>query len=190
MTGLQGGGVNPWRVWDLYTNWGVPYWVACESMWGISHAWVNEKDHVDAKTPINRYEWPVPMLKDGNRDLIRIEMLNHRAEYAWLDILCLQQEGGKGEHLRVDEWKLDVPTIGWVYECAPQVVCYFNGLGRPLHLTPDYFESDRCWFRHAWTLQEITNDTIIGGETGDDVMEKEVQKVFNEQLTRLWEIRK
>ncbi len=61
-------------------------------------------------TPINGYEWPVPMPKDANLDLIRIEMLNLGAEYAWLDVLCLRQEGGKGKHLRVEEWKLDVPT--------------------------------------------------------------------------------
>ncbi|PBK62320.1 hypothetical protein ARMSODRAFT_858726, partial [Armillaria solidipes] len=176
------------HVWDLYANRVVPYWVADEWLWGISHAWVDEKDRVDVMTPINGYEWPVPMPKDANLDLIRIEMLNHGAEYAWLDVLCLRQEGGKNEHLRVEEWKLDVPTIGWVYR-AVKVVCYFNGLGRPLHLTPDYFESDRCWFRCAWTLQEITDDTIIGGETGHDVMETEVRKMFEEQLARLREIR-
>ncbi len=49
---------------------------------------------------------PVPMPKDANLDLIRIEMLNHGAEYTWLDVLCLWQEGGKNEHLRMDEWKL------------------------------------------------------------------------------------
>ncbi len=97
-------------------------------------------------TPINGYEWSVPMPKDANLDLIRIEMLNLGAEYAWLDVLCLRQEGGKNEHLRIEEWKLDVPTIGWVYVAQADVVCYFNGLGRPLHLTPDDFESDRSWF--------------------------------------------
>ncbi len=115
--------VPPRRVWDLYANRVVPYWVANKFPWGISHAWVDEKDRVDVMTPINGYEWPVPVPKDANLDLIRLEMLNLGAQYAWLDILCLRQEGGKDEHLRVDEWKLDVPTIGWVYECAPQVVC-------------------------------------------------------------------
>ncbi len=57
-------------------------------------------------TPINGNEWPVPMPKDGSLDLVRIEMLNIRAEYAWLDILCLRQEGGRAEHLRTEEWKL------------------------------------------------------------------------------------
>ncbi|PBK62364.1 hypothetical protein ARMSODRAFT_964212 [Armillaria solidipes] len=189
--------VDPRHVWDLYANRVVPYWVADERPWGISHAWVDEKDRVDVMTPINGYEWPVPMPKDANLDLIRIEMLNlmrddeadFRAGYAWLDILCLRQEGGKNERLRVEEWKLDVPTIGWVYTWPAHVVCYFNGLGRPLHLTPDYFKSDRCWFRRAWTLQEVTEDAIIGGETGDDIMEKEVWKTFDEQLMHLREIR-
>ncbi len=183
-------GVSPRRVWDLCANRVVPYWVAYENQWGISHAWVDEKDRVNVMIPINGCEWPVPMPKDANLDLIRIEMLNLGAEYVWLDILCLRQEGGKGEHLRLEEWKLDVPTIGWVYEHAPHVVCYFNGLGRPLHLTADDFESDRCWFRRAWTLQEITEDPIIGGETEDDIMEEEIRKTFDEQLTRLREIQK
>ncbi len=180
----------PRRVWDLYANRVVPYWVANKLPKGISHAWVDEKDRVNAMTPINGYEWPVPMPKDANLDLIRIEMLNLGAKYAWLDVLCLRQEGGKNEHLRLEEWKLDVPTIGSVYETAGRVVCYFNGLGRPLKLTPDYFDSDRCWFRRAWTLQEITEDLIIGGETsGGDVMEQAVRTRFDKQLTSLRKIR-
>ncbi|KAK0479160.1 hypothetical protein IW261DRAFT_1336744, partial [Armillaria novae-zelandiae] len=159
-------------------------------LWAISHAWVDDNDRVNVMTPINGYEWPVPMPKDANLDLIRIEMLNHGAEFAWLDVLCLRQEGGKGEHLRLEEWKLDVPTIGWVYSDRARVVCYFNGLGRPLHLTRDYFESDRCWFRRAWTLQEITDDVIIGGETGDDIIEKEVRQMFDERLACLRQLRK
>ncbi len=100
---------------------------------------------MDAMTPINGYEWPVPMLKDANLDLIHIEMLSLGAQYAWLNVLCLWQEGGKSENMHVEEWMLDMPTIGWVY-CGGNVMCYFNGLGQPLHLTPDYFKSDQCWF--------------------------------------------
>ncbi|KAK0447541.1 hypothetical protein EV421DRAFT_1706335, partial [Armillaria borealis] len=170
--------VPPRRVWDLYANRVVPYWVARETPWGISHAWVDEKDRVNVMTPINGYEWPVPMPNNANLDLIRIEMLNHGAQYAWLDVLCLRQEGGKNEHLRLDEWKLDVPTIGSVYEKAAQVVCYFNGLGRALNFTADYFESDRCWFGRAWTLQEITLNPIVGGKTGNDIIDEEVQRRF------------
>ncbi len=132
-------------------------------------------------TPINGYEWPVPIPKDANLDLIRIEMLNLGAEYAWLDVLCLRQQGGRGEHLRKEEWKLDVPTIGHVYEDPDgDVVCYFNGLGRSLSWPPD-FDSDRSWFRRAWTLQEAgaTGQRIkFGSETGDE----SISGTFSEQL--------
>ncbi|KAK0467645.1 hypothetical protein IW261DRAFT_1056810 [Armillaria novae-zelandiae] len=181
--------VPPRRVWDLYANRVIPYWVAHQDPWGISHAWVDEKDRIDVMTPINGYEWPVPMPKDADLNLIRIEMLNLGAKYAWLDVLCLRQEGGKGEHLRLEEWELDVPTIGSVFEKASKVVCYFNGLGRPLRLTTDYFENDRCWFRRAWTLQEIAKDYIIAGDCGDDMMEESVRRRFDEQLKSLHERR-
>ncbi|SJL02756.1 uncharacterized protein ARMOST_06092 [Armillaria ostoyae] len=148
--------VPPRRVWNLYANRVVPYWLAkgvagkdgdsdsdgLPDIWAISHAWMDDKQRGDVMTPINGYEWPVPVPKDANLDLIRIEMLNLGAEYAWLDVLCLRQPGGQGEHLRKEEWKLDVPTIGNVYakhdNCDAHVVCYFNGLGRPLISTPDF----------------------------------------------------
>ncbi|KAK0230037.1 hypothetical protein IW262DRAFT_1425113 [Armillaria fumosa] len=186
--------VPPRRVWDLRANRVVPYWVVCCQPWAISHAWVGEKDRADVMTPINGYEWPIPIPKDANLDLIRIEMLNtwsewirsHNAEYAWLDVLCLWQEGGKNEHLRFEEWKLDVPTIGRVYEkAASRLLCYFSGLGRPLHMPPGYFQDDRCWFRCAWTLQEITSTPIIGGKTGKDIVDKQVQKRFDKKLRSL-----
>ncbi|KAK0440033.1 uncharacterized protein EV420DRAFT_1279300 [Desarmillaria tabescens] len=184
--------VPPRRVWDLHANRVVPYWVFKRGdvevlMWGISHAWMDEKDREDVWTPINGYEWPVPMPKDADLNHIRIEMLNLGAEYAWLDVLCLRQkyavreahreEDMRKEHLRVEEWKLDVPTIGYVYDSGAPVVCYLCGLGRPLSLTSGYFESDRCWFKRAWTLQEINPGcrVIIGGDTGNDIIRMEFQ---------------
>ncbi|KAK0230071.1 hypothetical protein IW262DRAFT_1261438, partial [Armillaria fumosa] len=173
----------------------VPYWVAHKKPWGISHAWVDGNDCMNVMMPINGYEWPVPMLRNANLDLIRIEILNarskgipYRAEYAWLDVLCLWQEGRKNEHLCMEEWKLDVLTIGGVYGMYDPVVCYFNGLGRPLLLAQGDLESDRSWFQRAWTMQEITQDLIIGRETGRTVMEDKVQKCFNEQLASSQEI--
>ncbi|KAK0462277.1 uncharacterized protein EV420DRAFT_1240519, partial [Desarmillaria tabescens] len=138
----------------------------------------------------NTIQWPVPIPKDAGLNLIRIEMLNLGAEYAWLDVLCLRQLGGLGEHLRVEEWKTDVPTIGAVYREAP-VVCYFSGLGRPLSFKDGDFESDRCWFNRAWTLQEIPKDEPkIGGETGDDgMMDEEGLFKFKEKLGSLRQMR-
>ncbi|SJL05367.1 uncharacterized protein ARMOST_08734 [Armillaria ostoyae] len=192
--------LNPRRVWDLYSNRVVPWW-SCRLKGGkevfldffsdkvtpISHAWVDEADRVDVWTPINGYEWPVPIPKNANLDLIRIEMLNLGAEYTWLDVLCLRQRGGPREDLRVEEWKLDVPTIGEIYQCAP-VVCYLSGLGLPLSLTEGDLESDRCWFRRAWTVQEVGEHRTIAGDTPDGPLHAEpIDKAGNyesEMLTK------
>ncbi len=176
----------PRRVWDLYSNRVVPWWVACRYPSPISHAWVEEKDRMDVLTPINGYEWLVPIPKDTHLDLIRIEMLNTGAEYAWLDVLCLRQVGRQREDLRAKEWKVDVPTIGRVYLVLKPTVYYFNGLGRPLRFKVGDFESDRSWFRRVWTLQEFHKERIIGGDMGDDnAMTEGVRAEFDKQLLSL-----
>ncbi|PBL01400.1 hypothetical protein ARMGADRAFT_1073687 [Armillaria gallica] len=167
--------IRPRRVWDLYSNRVVPWW-SCrvgfrygKHLRPISHAWLDEVDRVDELTPINGREWPVPIPKGANLDLIRIEMLNIGLEYTWLDVLCLRQRGGPREDLREEEWKLDVPTIGGIYDGEP-VVIYLSGLGLPLSLKEGDLESDRCWFRRAWTLQEIGRKRMIVGDTPDGPM--------------------
>ncbi len=81
--------LKPQCVWDLYSNHVVPYWITWTIPTPISHAWADEDDHADEWTPINGKEWPVPIPKDANLNLIRIEMLNLDVECAWLDVLCL-----------------------------------------------------------------------------------------------------
>ncbi len=162
--------MKPRRVWDLYSNRVVPWWSCGVHFYlnngaePISHAWVDEVDRVDVWTPINGYEWPVPIPKGANLDLIRIEMLNLGVQYTWLDVLCLRQRGGPREDLRVEEWKLDVPTIGAIYKDA-SVVWYLSGLGLPLSFKEGDLESDRCWFRRAWTVQEVGLRRRIAGDT-------------------------
>ncbi|KAK0439954.1 uncharacterized protein EV420DRAFT_1733408 [Desarmillaria tabescens] len=155
----------PRRVWDLYANRVVPLWVADEPrLCAISHAWVSDEERKDVWTPINGYEWPVPIPKDADLNLIRIEMLNLGAEYVWLDVLCLRQAGGQREDLRREEWKVDVPTIGAIYRNTERMMVYYlSGLGRPFCLKAEDLESDRCWFRRAWTLQEVSVEYIIAG---------------------------
>ncbi|KAK0187516.1 hypothetical protein F5146DRAFT_1059089 [Armillaria mellea] len=178
----------PRRVWDLHANRVVPYWVASRHTWALSHAWVDDEHLQRVMTPINGYEWPVPMPKDADLNLIRIEMLNLGAEYIWLDVLCLRQEG-RGinprdrtsqeewdyrEALRNVEWNVDVPTIGCVYAEADEIVCYLSGLGLPLSFrAASDFDDDRCWFNRAWTLQETPRSPIIAGITCDDPMADE-----------------
>ncbi|KAK0461581.1 hypothetical protein IW261DRAFT_1576710 [Armillaria novae-zelandiae] len=185
--------LQPRRVWDLYSNRVVPWWllpidsVDNNRTWPrpISHSWMDEQDRTAVWTPINEYEWPVPIPKDADLNLIRIEMLNLGLEYAWLDVLCLRQEGGRREDLRVEEWRLDVPTIGVVYHYS-MVVCYLSGLGRPLTLNEGDLESDRSWFRRAWTLQEIGDGRDIAGDTPDGPLHAECKdgKYATDLLTR------
>ncbi len=181
--------VPPRRVWDLYSNRVVPWWVACQNPWAISHAWMDEEDRKSVLTPINGRMWPVPIPKDTDLDLIRIEMLNLGAEYAWLDVLCLRQSGMEDEVSRATEWKVDIPSIGRVYEMAERVVYYFCGLGRPFTVEERDLESDRSWFRRAWTLQEIGKHPIIGGVTIDNPMVYEMMpSKFRERLFSLEKI--
>ncbi|PBK64743.1 hypothetical protein ARMSODRAFT_961924 [Armillaria solidipes] len=191
--------IPPRRVWDLYSNRVLPQWRITGTgklPSPISHAWVDKGDRVDVWTPINGHEWPVPIPKGANLDLIRIEMLNLGAKYVWLDVLCLRQRGGLREDLRIEEWKLDVPTIGYLYRVADVVVWYFSGLERPLSLKEGDLESDRCWFRRAWTLQEVGDQRIIAGDTPDGPLhakpidedgnyETEVLTKFHRQLQAL-----
>ncbi len=273
------GDAPPRRVWDLYANRVVPYWVVGKYPWAISHAWVNDDELTHVMTPINQNEWPVPIPKDANLDLIRIEILNLGAEYVWLDVLCMKQKVSKVEARKLrrkleqlldmreetmvsdwqegplamarihgdnkatqqlsmirnfkkrffrsdenrrleeseeapsrfewirkrhfeekcrvaemlrriemlprqvkEEWMIDVPTIGWVYRQADQVVGYFAGLGRPLNKID--FESDRSWFNRAWTLQEMNIAPITAGITG-----LEEQVVLDKFHTRLESVR-
>ncbi|SJL13415.1 uncharacterized protein ARMOST_16858 [Armillaria ostoyae] len=148
---------------------------------------MDKKDRAAVWTTLNRCEWPVPIPKDANLNLIHIEMLNLGLEYAWLDVLCLKQVGGQREDMRTEEWKLDVPTIGAVY-LGNRVVCYLSGLGQPLTLKEGDLESDRCWFRRAWTLQEIGVDRVIARDTQvlDGLLHAECEdgKYETELLTR------
>ncbi|KAK0477509.1 hypothetical protein EDD18DRAFT_1469290 [Armillaria luteobubalina] len=147
----------PRRIWDLRANRVVPSWVVknFKGVWAISHAWVADED-------------------------LKIEMLNFRAKYVWLDVLCLRQKGqgedprgntsqeewNRREALRKEEWKVDLPIIGWVYHSARQVACYLGGLGLPMCFKDQHaFEDERCWFNRAWTLQETPHDVVIAGRT-------------------------
>ncbi|KAK0187510.1 hypothetical protein F5146DRAFT_960093 [Armillaria mellea] len=213
---LEDGSINkhasPRRVWDLHANRVMPYWVADEDPWAISHAWVADKDLKREMTVINGYQWPVPMPKDADLDLIRIEMLNLGAEYIWVDVLCLRQAGRgedlrghignrkwrRREALRKEEWKSDVPTIGWVYARAGnRVICYLSGLGLSLSFkTADDFEDERCWFNRVWTLQEIPQNPCIAGETCDNgdvddrFMTIDMRRRMHDQLASLGEMQR
>jgi len=71
--------------------------------WAIAHSWTMDMKPVS--TPVNRYEWAMPLPEgiDLDRDL-RSELLWLGAEYMWLDVLCLREHAGKSSH--------DTPRVG------------------------------------------------------------------------------
>jgi len=174
--------IRPRRYWDLYSNRVLPIWAVIpvqttrERLFGpgleitpVSHSWMDTELRYNIDTPINGYQWPVPIPIDTTLERVRIELLNLGAQYVWLDVLCLRQQGSpENEALRLYEWELDVPTIGSIYsplEFTTTIVYYYSGLGRPFHIGD--LASERHWLNRAWTLQETTPNCVIAGLTAD-----------------------
>ena len=71
-----------------------------------------------------------------------------------------EQTVKRREQRRLEEWKVDVPTIGAVYSNLDiggfygggPIVIFMSGLGRPFR--DEGWDSERHWLRRAWTLQE------------------------------------
>ncbi|KIP10216.1 hypothetical protein PHLGIDRAFT_266145 [Phlebiopsis gigantea 11061_1 CR5-6] len=165
--------IPPRRIWDLFSNRVLPYYALPQSeiprnLWAVSHSWVEGSKLQKVQTPINAFAWPVPIPKEASLDQVRIELLNLGAEYVFLDVLCLRQEGEKkDEGHRWKEWKLDVPTIGYVYQhdIYQTTVTYFNGLGLPFDVAQADYSNERHWFNRVWTLQEASDSWLPGGLT-------------------------
>lgn len=183
-TCIQDSRLPPRRVWDLRSNRILPFHVIPRAeyvdpqlipinLWTVSHSWVDEQERDGVWTAINGRQWPVPIPRSTSLGHVRIELLNLGAEYVWLDVLCLRQEGGKDDKLRLEEWKIDVPTIGHVFQAYPSsrpCITYFNGLGLPLDTSPATLQSNRHWFKRVWTLQESLDHWLPGGLTADPLM--------------------
>ncbi|GJE89222.1 hypothetical protein PsYK624_053170 [Phanerochaete sordida] len=181
---LQTSLLPPRRVWDLHSNRVLPFTVLVtlssqaevslpDNLWTVSHSWVAEEEREEVWTPINRRRWPVSIPRSTTLEHVRIELLNMGAEYVWLDVLCLRQQGrDRDEARRAEEWKTDVPTIGHIYQGQPSrrpCITYFNGLGLPFDTSSSTLASDRHWFNRVWTLQESLRSWLPGGLTGDPI---------------------
>ncbi|KIP09421.1 hypothetical protein PHLGIDRAFT_67628, partial [Phlebiopsis gigantea 11061_1 CR5-6] len=138
-------------------------------MWAVSHSWMAPPQRQYVWTAVNARQWSVPIPDDVSLAQIRIELLNLGAEYVWLDVLCLRQNGRDAdeEALRAAEWTLDVPTIGHVYHQGANqpVICYYSGLGRPFTVEAGVLAGERHWMNRAWTLQENREQSIVAGIT-------------------------
>ncbi|GJE97535.1 hypothetical protein PsYK624_137560 [Phanerochaete sordida] len=176
---LQDGYINdakmpPRRIWDLFSNRVLPFYIVpkdpeqtAPDVLTVSHSWAAGDTRQYVSTPINGSQWPVQIPQGTTLDQVRVELLNLGAEYIWLDVLCLRQRGrDEDEPLRKAEWRLDVPTIGYIYSCGRPCVTYFNGLGLPFNPASAALASERHWLRRVWTVQETTSKWIPGGMTG------------------------
>ena len=106
----------------------------------------------------NQWMWPITLPRGVQLEDIRGEMIRLGVRYAWLDVLCLRQRFRpalakdlatpvpvtkeiveKHDECRLNEWKVDVPTIGAIYSDLGQysiysqgpIVIFMSGLGRP-----------------------------------------------------------
>ena len=174
--------VPPRRVWDLYANRVLPYYALApnplgdnflpDNLWGVSHTWRPIEERKILYTTINGGSWGIPMPRGATLDGVRNELLTLGAEYVWVDIICMRQAvAGPDQHpesfhrIRMKEWKLDVPTIGYMFQedsNRPAVV-YFNGLGIPFRDGP-VDPTDAChWLNRGWALQEFPFRLIPAG---------------------------
>ena len=86
----------------------------------------------------------------------------------------LEEVGERREQRRLEEWKVDIPTIGAIYSNLDRdglygggpIVIFMSGLGRPFR--DEGWDSERHWLRRAWTLQEspVLHKCLIAGLPG------------------------
>ena len=190
----------PRRIWDICANTVIPATWFCGRLpfsdkvavavgvRPVSHAWVADGDLTFIMTAANQELWPIPLPRGTQLEDVRQEMIRLGVRYAWLDVLCLRQQAQpalaknlaisvsrklvkKREQRRLEEWKIDVPTIGAIYSCPDEfgiygvgpTVIFMNKLGRPF--LDEGWASERHWLRRAWTLQETPplNRCLIAG---------------------------
>ena len=171
--------IPPRRVWDLYANRVVPFYALQptvrrgkehipSNLWAVSHSWRASSERQSVLTTINGKAWHVPIPRGTTLNDVRNELLMLGAEYVFLDVLCLRQKDQllpESESIRKREWRLDIPTIGHIYnedEDRP-VIVYFNGLGLPFSDQPVDPNDSYHWFSRVWTLQETPVIAIFGG---------------------------
>ncbi|KLO16723.1 hypothetical protein SCHPADRAFT_937589 [Schizopora paradoxa] len=154
--------IQPRRLWDLCANRVIPYHYSAHEFCAISHSWTADMRTLD--TPINGFEWPVPVPNGVNLESVRKELVDLGEEYVWIDILCLRQRAldSSKEEMRKLEWEVDLPTIGFIFDRhAERVIRYMNGLGRTFRNSG--WDDPRHWLNRSWTLQEAKIGSIISG---------------------------
>ena len=149
--------------------------------WAISHSWTSDMQRWMTPVNNYRWPVPLPAgvtLEDIRWEALQagavycwldVLCLRQRMEECSYDLSDIDgkdvfrnsnyhkdcsesQHTEVSQETRLDEWALDVPTIGNNYRQATFVLRYFNGLGIPLNLSG--WENSHHWINRAWTLQE------------------------------------
>ena len=91
--------------------------------------------------------------------------------------LSVEEVRERREQRRLEEWKVDVPTIGAIYSNLDgdglygggPIIIFMSGLGRPFR--DEGWDSERHWLRRAWTLQEspALHKCLIAGLPGGHI---------------------
>ena len=181
-------GVRGRRVWDLQANRVIPLSYADDDddeavpYYAVSHSWVDVRQRYLCDTPVNGYEWSVSLPRGVTLDLLRTELHNYGARYVWLDVLCLRQKDSKvrGNRALYDqEMRIDLPTLGNIYEDAEKVVVYLNGLGKPSQQVG--WDDRRHWFQRVWNMLEIQETFMAGGVPATIASHDQMVHMKNEQ---------
>lgn len=168
------------------------------NFWAVSHSWTSDMEGVWSPVNSYQWPIPLPrgisleqvrqqLLQRGGRycwlDVVCLRQpLSGLPERTSLENVksleiqgaCKRVAGAECppledvEHRRLEEWKVDVPTIGNIYQHCEKIPIYFNGLGLPFK--PEFIEkgdprdplampykidSVRHWLNRAWTFQEV-----------------------------------
>ena len=121
---------------------------------GVRYAWLDVLCLRQRGQPTLGTELAIPVSRKVMEDVpIRMELMEgvlHNTEEEVIE---------RREQIRLEEWKVDVPTIGAVYSNLDgglygggPIVVFMSGLGRPFR--DEGWDSKRHWLRRAWTLQE------------------------------------
>ena len=121
---------------------------------GARYAWLDVLCLRQRAQPTLGTELAIPVSRKVMEDVpIRMEVMEGVPNNTEEEVMK------RREQIRLEEWKVDVPTIGAVYSNLDgglygggPIVVFMSGLERPFR--DEGWDSKRHWLRRAWTLQE------------------------------------
>ena len=137
---------------------------------GVRYAWLDVLCLRQRAQPTLVTDLAIP----ANREEVMESITPSTEEVVESIPLSTQEVVERREQRRLEEWKVDVPTIGAIYSNLAEnglyrggpIVIFMSGLGRPFR--DEGWDSERHWLRRAWTLQETPDlsKCLIAGLTG------------------------